>query len=137
VTRSTRSARAFIALLGALLAGAALHAHHSFAAYYFEDQSISIEGDLDTFEYRAPHAWVYVMAPDSEGRVQRFAAEWANPTRLKGDGITRETLKAGDHVIITGSPGRTPSEHKIHLKRIQRPSDGWEWRGGRRGGGRR
>jgi hypothetical protein len=120
----------------ALLAGAALHAHHSFAAYYFEEQSVTIEGLLDTFEYRAPHAWVYVMAPDAAGQAQRYGAEWANPTRLRGDGITRETLKAGDRVIITGSPGRTPSEYKIHLKRIQRPADGWEWRGGRRGGRR-
>ena len=77
------------------------------------------------------------MAPDADGRVQRFGAEWANPSRLRRDGITRETLKAGDHVEITGSPGRTASDYKIHLKRIRRPADGWEWRGGRQGGRRR
>jgi len=117
----------------ALVMSAALHAHHSFAAYYFEEQSVSIEGAVDVFELRAPHAWVYVIAPDSEGRLQRYAAEWANPTRLRGDGITRETLKAGDHIIITGSPGRTASEYKIHLKWVRRPSDGWEWGGRSRG----
>lgn len=115
-----------------LLAGTGLAAHHSFAAYYFEEQSVSIEGAIDAFEFRAPHAWVYVMAPDADGRLQRYAAEWANPTRLRGDGITRDTLTPGDRVVITGSPGRTPSEFKIHLKRIQRPADGWEWRGRRR-----
>ena len=121
----------------ATFTAAAVHAHHSFAAYYFEDQSVSVEGTIDSFEYRAPHAWVYVMAPDADGRVQRFGAEWANPSRLRRDGITRETLKAGDHVEITGSPGRTASDYKIHLKRIRRPADGWEWRGGRQGGRRR
>ena len=130
--------RILLALGAAVLADAVAHAHHSFAAYYFEEQSVTIEGALDTFEYRAPHAWVFVMAPDAEGRLQRYGAEWANPTRLRGDGITRDTLKAGDHVVITGSPGRTPSEYKVHLKQIRRPADGWEWRGGRRGrGGRR
>ena len=127
-------------LLGFMVAtftAGAVHAHHSFAAYYFEDQSVSIAGAIDTFEYRAPHAWVYVMAPDADGRVQRFGAEWANPSRLRRDGIARDTLKAGDHVEITGSPGRTAAEYKIHLKRIRRPADGWEWRGGRQGGGRR
>jgi hypothetical protein len=125
-----------IGVAAAVLTGAVTSAHHSFAAYYFEDQSVSIEGAIDVFDYRAPHAWVYVMAPDTEGRVQRFAAEWANPSRLRRDGITRETLKAGDRVEITGSPGRTASEYKIHLKRIRRPADGWEWRGGRQGGRR-
>ena len=129
--------RLLLGVMMALVASATGAAHHSFAAYYFEDQSISIEGTLDVFEYRAPHAWVYVMAPDGEGRMQRFAAEWANPTRLRGDGVGRDTLKAGDRVIVTGSPGRTASEYKMHLKRIQRPADGWEWRGGPRGGGRR
>ena len=56
---------------------------------------------------------------------------------VRRDGVGRDTLKAGDRVIVTGSPGRTASEYKMHLKRIQRPADGWEWRGGPRGGGRR
>lgn len=129
--------KVFLACAITLLAGAGAGAHHSFGAYYFEEQSISIEGTIDAFEYRAPHAWVYVMAADADGRVQRYAAEWANPTRLRGDGITRDTLTPGDRVVITGSPGRTPSEFRIHLKQIQRPADGWEWRGGRRGRGRR
>jgi hypothetical protein len=128
--------RILLGVLVGLLMGGVAHAHHSFAAYYFEEQSVSIEGEVESFDYRAPHAWLYVMAPDAQGRMQRFAAEWANPTRLRGDGIGRETLKAGDRVIVTGSPGRTASEYKIHLKRIRRPADGWEWRGGRRGRGR-
>ena len=117
----------------ALLSGAVASAHHSFAAFYFEDQSVSIEGEIDAFENRAPHAWVYVMAPDPDGRVRRYGAEWANPRRLQRDGITSETLKAGDRVAITGSPGRVASDYKVHLKRIRRLSDGWEWRGGQRG----
>jgi hypothetical protein len=109
-------------------------AHHSFAAYYFEEQSVTIEGEVVEFDYRAPHAWLHVTAPDAQGQMRRFSAEWANPRRLMGDGITRETLKAGDRVVITGSPGRTASDYKIHLKRIQRPADQWQWsmRRGRR-----
>ena len=124
--------RILLALALALAAGAGAGAHHSFAAYYFEEQSVTIEGDLVEFDLRAPHAWVYVMAADASGQMQRFAAEWGNPNRLARDGITSTTLKAGDRVVITGSPGRTRSEHKIHLKRIRRAADGWEWRGGRR-----
>lgn len=102
--------------------------HHSFASYYFEDQSVTVEGEVAGFDYAAPHAWVHVLAPDERGTLRKFSAEWANPRRLARDGITRDTLRNGDRVRITGSPGRTAAEYKIHLKRIERPADGWAWR---------
>ena len=126
--------RVLLTLVLALGAAAGAGAHHSFSAYYFEEQSVTIEGDLVEFDLRAPHAWVHIMARDEQGQVRRYAAEWGNPNRLSRDGITGATLKAGDRVVITGSPGRTASEYKIHLKGIRRPADGWEWRGGRRPG---
>jgi hypothetical protein len=105
--------------------------HHSFAAHYFEERSVTIQGTLVEFAYEAPHAWVHLSVTDDGGAV-RYSAEWANPNRLSRDGITKETLKAGDRLIVTGSPGRNASENRIHLKRIERPSDGWNWRGRRR-----
>jgi hypothetical protein len=102
-------------------------AHHSFARYYFEKDTVSVVGEIVEFEYRSPHAWVHVMVPDQNGQMQRFSAEWFNTTRLKRLQIAKDTLKPGDHVIITGSPGRDATEHKLHLKGIQRPADGWKW----------
>ena len=124
--------RIALAMLVVLAGAAPAVGHHSFAAYYFEEQSVTIEGDVVEFDYRAPHAWVHLDALDPQGQMRRYAAEWANPRRLTGDGIPRDKLKAGDRVVITGSPGRTASEYKIHLKRIRRPADGWEWGGRRR-----
>jgi hypothetical protein len=92
---------------------------------------MTITGDLIEFEYRSPHAWVHVRAADEHGTLRRYAAEWVNPNRLGQQGITRDTLKPGDRVVIVGSPGRVAGEYKIHLKGIERPADGWKWRGGR------
>lgn len=111
-----------------LVSGPIVAGHHSFAAHYFEEQSVTIEGKLVEFEYRSPHAWVHMSVAGASGGEQRYSAEWANPNRLSRDGITKDTLKAGDHVIVTGSPGRNASENKIHLKQIERPADGWKWR---------
>jgi len=122
--------RFMMALLLAVVApGAAVSGHHSFSAYYFEDQSMSVEGELVMFEYRSPHAWVHIMVKDESGSPQKFSAEWASPTRLNQRGVTQETLKPGDWVVIAGSPGRIPAERRLHLKSIQRPSDGWSWWG--------
>ena len=101
--------------------------HHSFAAYYFEEQSVTVRGTLVEFEYRAPHAWVHLSVTDDRGATQQYSAEWSNPNRLSRDGVTKETLRAGDVVIITGAPGRNAAENRIHLKRIERPADGWNW----------
>ena len=119
-------------VVGALVAGIPASAHHSFSSYYFEEQSVTISGEVTDFQYRSPHAIVMVSAPDTEGRVRTYAAEFASPSRLARPGFTKNTLKLGDVVVVTGSPGRVASEHKIHLKSIRRPSDGWSWSGGRR-----
>ena len=136
--RRTMSARLVFALLVATgVVGVTLSAHHSFPAAYFEEQSVTVEGEMVEFEYKAPHAWVRVLAKDANGEMQTFAAEWANPTRLTALGVAKDTLKAGDRLIVTGSPGRIPAEHRIHLKKIERPADGWTWSGrGGRGAGR-
>jgi hypothetical protein len=65
--------RAGVVVLGASLAAPSLGAHHSFPAFYFEDQSTTVEGSVVEFEYRAPHAWVRVTAPDPEDACAAMA----------------------------------------------------------------
>ena len=123
----TRTLLAFALAAAASIAPAS--AHHSFAAHYLEDERVSIEGDLVQLDYRSPRSWVYVNAKDQSGVVRRVSAEWASAPRLKQSGVTEETLKAGDHLIISGSPSRDPNDYRMHLKSIQRPADGWSWSG--------
>ncbi|MDP8989958.1 MAG: DUF6152 family protein [Acidobacteriota bacterium] len=119
----------------ALVAGALVvssgraYAHHSFAATYFEDKTQKVEGNLVQFLYRNPHSFVHVEAPDEKGVMQRWAIEWGAGGQLGRQGVTRETLKPGDHVIITGNPGRNPEDHRLRMVNITRPSDGWKWGG--------
>lgn len=119
-------------VIGTLVVGGSVHAHHAFASYYFEDQSVTISGTVREFQFVNPHAILLVDAKDQEGRLETYSAEFASPRRLAGEGVTKETLKPGDFVIVTGSPGRVASEHTLHLKSVQRPSDGRSWGGGRR-----
>lgn len=122
----------FTLVIGTILAGMPAYAHHSFAGYYFEDQSITIQGEVAEFHFRNPHAILVVNAPDPEGVMRTYAAEFGSPRQLAQRGFTKDTLRPGDMVIVTGSPGRVASEYKVHLKSVQRMSDGWSWSGGRR-----
>lgn len=110
----------------ALLTGGRANAHHSFAATYLEGQSVTIEGDLVTFELRNPHSFVNVMVKDSGGQMVRYLVEWGSTTQLQGK-ISRDTLKAGDHIVITGNPARNPDDHRVRLVTLRRPKDGWSW----------
>lgn len=104
-------------------------AHHSFAATYLEDKTHTIEGDLVQFLFRNPHSFVHLTAPDETKQAQRWTVEWGGGGQLGQAGVTRETLKPGDHVIITGNPGRNPADHRLRMMKIVRPKDGWSWAG--------
>jgi hypothetical protein len=111
----------------AALVGTRAQAHHSFAATYLEDQSVSIEGELVQFLFRNPHSFVHVMVKEKDGTTTRYAVEWGGAGQLGGQGVTRETLKPGDHVVISGAPGRNPADHRIRMVSLRRPKDGFGW----------
>jgi hypothetical protein len=116
--------------IGAAIATVPASAHHSFAATYFEDRTQTVEGDLAQFLFRNPHSFVQLEAKDAKtGETTRWAVEWAGGLQLGRQGVTRETLRAGDHVIITGNPGRNPADHRLRMRAIKRPSDNWSWSG--------
>jgi hypothetical protein len=110
-----------------MTAGMTARAHHSFAATYDESKTVKIEGKLVQFMFRNPHSFVHVMAPDDGGQEQRWAVEWGGAGQLGGQGVTRETLKPGDVVVITGNPGRNPADHRVRMVTLRRPSDGFGW----------
>jgi Family of unknown function (DUF6152) len=124
-----RTLLALVVIAGAVVSGGRALAHHSFAATYFEDKTQKVEGNLVQFMYRNPHSFVQLEAPDDKGVVQRWSIEWGAGGQLGRQGVTRETLKPGDHVIIVGNPGRNPEDHRLRMVNITRPSDGWKWGG--------
>jgi Family of unknown function (DUF6152) len=115
--------------IGMFAVAVPLVAHHSFAATYDEEKSQTIEGDLVQFVFRNPHSFVHLEVGDSEGQKVRWAVEWASGSSLNGQGITRETLKFGDRVVVVGQPGRNDEDHRMRMRSITRPKDGWKWSG--------
>jgi len=117
-----------VALTVMLIAtGVTARAHHSFASTYDESKTVKIEGKLVQFLFRNPHSFVHIMAPDDAGQMQRWAVEWGGAGQLGGQGVSRDTLKPGDVVIITGTPGRNPADHRIRMVTLRRLSDGFGW----------
>ncbi|HTI44434.1 MAG TPA: DUF6152 family protein [Vicinamibacterales bacterium] len=113
--------------LFALAVAVPASAHHSFAATYREKDSVTIEGELVQLDFRNPHSFVHVDVREKDGTKVRYAVEWGGVGQLGQQGVTRDTLKVGDHVIITGAPGRNAADHRVRMVTLKRPSDGFAW----------
>jgi uncharacterized protein DUF6152 len=119
-------------LIAALVAGTAASAHHSYTATYDTGHQVTLEGTLVQFVFKNPHSFVIVSAPDAKGAMQRWSLEWSGVGQLANQGVTRETLKPGDQIVVVGNPSRVPGEYKALMVNLKRPSDGFVW-GGRGG----
>ena len=114
-------------LLVVALAAVPVAAHHSFAASYMEERTVTVEGELVQFLFRNPHSFVHLLVREKNGSQVRYAVEWTGANQLGVQGVTRETLKIGDRVVITGTPGRNSSDHRIRMISLRRPKDNFGW----------
>jgi hypothetical protein len=118
VRNSTR-----LAALVACLALGPAHAHHSYAQFD-RCKSVALEGEITNVEWVNPHIVIDLKTKD----VPAYRIEWFNLWQLGQAGIAAQTLKPGDHVIITGNAWRDPALKLLSLvSEISRPSDGWNW----------
>lgn len=115
--------------VGILVSAGIARGHHSYAATYLQDRTVSIQGELMVFMYRNPHSILQVLVKAEDGTTHRWACEWAGTLKLGTYGVNSLTLKPGDKVIITGLPGRNQEDHRLLVRTIRRPADGWTWSG--------
>ena len=113
-----------------LLAGSdRVFAHHSFSATYDSANKVEIEGVVKEFVWRNPHSFMRIDVTDKDGTVKTWALEWGSTNDLTQAQITRTTLKPGDKIIVTGEAARDQSSLRLLIVSVNRPSDGFSWRG--------
>ena len=123
-----RSKLIAVSIAGALALAATAYAHHSFPATYQIKKLVTIQGKVAQLLFRNPHSFLQVDAPDASGQMQRWSLEWGGASQLTIQGVVKDTLKAGDSIIVTANPARSTADStRALLKTIQRPSDGWTW----------
>jgi hypothetical protein len=119
------SALAGIGLAGS---GLGLEAHHRFAEIYLESREITIEGEVVRWDFRNPHSFVHVIARNPRNQGERWIVECRGAGHLRDLGVSEKTFQPGQRVVITGSPGRIASDHRLRLRALVRPQDGWKLR---------
>jgi hypothetical protein len=116
-----------LAIAASLLVATAAYSHHSYGANYDTSKEIKLQGKLVQFVFRNPHAFVQMQAPDQNGVTQRWAIEWSGTTQLGAAGITHESLRAGDEIVVVARPSRVPGEYRALMVTLKRPVDGFTW----------
>jgi hypothetical protein len=89
-------------------------AHHSFNAHYDGDESVTIEGEVTEFRLTNPHSRIYVKAViDNQEAI--WMVEMGSRNGMVRRGWTKDSLKPGDRVRVTGAPGRR-EERIMHME---------------------
>ena len=85
-------------------------AHHSFSMFIMEKE-VTINGTVKEFQWTNPHIWIQVNVKTADGKVVEHSIEGGSPNGLRRNGWSRESMKAGDKIVLTvhpfkdGSPG--------------------------------
>jgi hypothetical protein len=83
----------------------AARAHHSQSEYDLRGK-VDVEGTVTKVEWRSPHAWIYVDVTDDKGQTANWSFELPSPVTLMRRGWTRDSLKPGDRVKVSGAPAK-------------------------------
>ena len=86
---------------GLLLASVPVFAHHGDAGRY-EESVVVMTGTVVDVQLIDPHSVIVLDIPDDKGKPVRWQAELGGRTGLSRAGWTKNTLKAGDKITITG-----------------------------------
>lgn len=84
-------------------------AHHSFAAEFDADSPIELTGIVTSVKWTNPHTFFYIDVENESGDWENWALELGSPNGLMRRGWTRNSLKIGDTVSVTGSRARDGS----------------------------
>ena len=94
---SIAAAACIVTMLGAQTA----HAHHSFAAQYDGETSVTLTGTVADVEWTNPHFHFTIDVKDDAGAVTQWRFEGYPPNMLVRQGWKRdETLRPGDTVTV-------------------------------------
>lgn len=98
-----------LALIAAVLVTGPTFAHHGGGVEYFMDQTRGpITGVVTNFAFTFPHPYIEFDVKDASGTVQKWSAVFQpTPTNLRNAGWTRNSVKAGDTLTVSGPPHKS------------------------------
>jgi hypothetical protein len=99
-----------------------VQAHHSQAIY--SSNEVTLKGTVAEYDWGNPHVTVAFDVKDDRGNVVRWTGELASVSSMLAVGLTKNSLKPGDDVIVIGKAAKSGSPNCV-VNQIQRPDGTW------------
>ena len=84
--------------------------HHSFAAEFDGNKTVTLKGAVTKVEWTNPHIWMYLDVKDDQGSLQPWQCEGGPPNTLTRNGWSMNSLKVGDQITIDGALAKDGSK---------------------------
>jgi hypothetical protein len=107
-------ALALVVVLPAI--GGMVFAHHS-RAHYGQEESTT-KGVVVEYKWRNPHVFVVWEAKDQSGKATQWVGEMASVTSMIADGMTKDSLKPGEQIVVIAFPSKNPGSTEALIKKI-------------------
>lgn len=109
--------------IGLLIAAEPSLAHHGTAAYQ-EDKQVTVTGTVTSFDFANPHALIYLNVKQNDGSTAKWQGELTSPNHLVRAGWTRNSLRPGEQITISGLPAKAGA-NSIWIRKVVK-ADGTE-----------
>jgi hypothetical protein len=96
---------------GLWLTAAGALAHHSYTAEFDVEKPVKLTGVLTRLEWTNPHIWLYLDVKDDTGKVTNWGFSASPPGMLTRRGITKNSLKLGEVLTISGHRAKDGSNN--------------------------
>jgi uncharacterized protein DUF6152 len=103
-----------------LLVSVPIFAHHGAASYDLSKMT-TLKGTVTSIQWMNPHATIDIDVNDATGKTQKYIVESVSPLGLSRRGWTKDSLKAGDQITVTGNLSQNGT-HILRLKKIVFPT---------------
>ena len=112
-------------------------AHHSHPAFYDACKSVTIEGKVDSVQWKNPHVLIDLTTADGKA----YRAEWTSVGALERRAV--KPPRAGDNLVVTGDSMRDvaainarfpelklqpPQNPVVDVAEIRDASNSWSWK---------